>query len=169
MPVNHTEGLAPASLASRFASSLPPAFTACATIGVLGTLGTLDLNPVVRTGLGVVAGVGIGIAATLMGVAGGELLIPTIVLLFAVDIKIAGRLSQAVSLPTMLVAFARYAQDDSFGVLRRHRGFVVAMTTGSVVGTLSGGLLLGVIPNAVLIPALIALLLASSFKVWRHQ
>ena len=66
MPVNHTEGLAPASLASRFASSLPPAFTACATIGVLGTLGTLDLNPVVRTGLGV----GIGIAAALMGVAG---------------------------------------------------------------------------------------------------
>lgn len=162
MPVNHTEGLAPVSLASRFASSLPPAFTACATVGVLGIL---DLNPVVRTGLGV----GIGIAAALMGVAGGELLIPTIVLLFAVDIKIAGRLSQAVSLPTMLVAFARYAQDDSFGVLRRHRGFVVAMTTGSVVGTLSGGLLLGVIPNAVLIPALIALLLASCFKMWRHQ
>lgn len=162
MPVNHTEGLAPVSLASRLASSLPPAFTACATIGVLGVL---DLNPVVRTGLGV----GIGIAAALMGVAGGELPIPTIVLLFAVDIKIAGRLSQAVSLPTMLVAFARYAQDDSFGVLRRHRSFVVAMTTGSVVGTLSGGLLLGVIPNAVLIPALIALLLASSFKMWRHQ
>jgi hypothetical protein len=33
-----------------------------------------------------------------MGVAGGELLIPTIVLLFAVDIKIAGSLSLMVSL-----------------------------------------------------------------------
>ena len=38
-----------------------------------------------------------------MGVAGGELLIPTIVLLYGVDIKIAGSLSLAVSLPTMLV------------------------------------------------------------------
>jgi hypothetical protein len=32
-----------------------------------------------------------------MGVASGELLIPTIVLLFAVDNKIAGRLSLAIS------------------------------------------------------------------------
>jgi uncharacterized membrane protein YfcA len=39
------------------------------------------------------AGVGSGIVPALMGVAGGELLIPTIVLLFAVDIKIAGSLA----------------------------------------------------------------------------
>jgi hypothetical protein len=50
----------------------------------------------------------------LMGVAGGELLIPTIVLLFAVDIKIAGGLSLIISLPTMLVAFARYSRDNNF-------------------------------------------------------
>jgi len=42
-----------------------------------------------------------------MGVAGGGLLIPTIVPLYGVNIKIAGSLSLAVSLPTMLVAFAR--------------------------------------------------------------
>jgi hypothetical protein len=45
-----------------------------------------------------------------MGVAGGELLIPTIVLLHGVDIKIAGSLSLVISLPTMLVAFARYSR-----------------------------------------------------------
>jgi uncharacterized membrane protein YfcA len=44
-----------------------------------------------------------------MGVAGGELLIPTIVLLYGIDIKLAGSLSLAVSLPTMLVAFAATA------------------------------------------------------------
>src|SRR5829696_6235693 len=64
-----------------------------------GHVGALDLPPAVR----LVAGAAIGIVAALMGVAGGELLIPTIVLLYGVDIKIAGSLSLAVSLQTMLV------------------------------------------------------------------
>ena len=56
---------------------------------------------------GIVAGFIIGVIAALLGVAGGEFLIPTLVLLFGVDIKLAGSLSLAVSLPTMLVGFAR--------------------------------------------------------------
>ena len=40
--------------------------------------------------VGVVAGLVIGIVAALLGVAGGELLIPTLVLLFGADIKLAG-------------------------------------------------------------------------------
>ena len=39
---------------------------------------------------GVVAGFVIGIVAALLGVAGGELLIPTLVLLFGAGIKLAG-------------------------------------------------------------------------------
>jgi hypothetical protein len=39
---------------------------------------------------GATAGFGIGVVASLMGGAGGELRIPTIVLLFGVDIKLAG-------------------------------------------------------------------------------
>ena len=65
---------------------------------------------------GVVAGLVIGVVASLLGVAGGELLIPTLVLLFGADIKLAGSLSLAVSLPTMLVGFARYSRDRSFAV-----------------------------------------------------
>jgi uncharacterized membrane protein YfcA len=64
---------------------------------------------------GVAAGFGIGVVAALMGVAGGELLIPTLVLLFGADIKLAGSLSLAVSLPTMLVGFTRYSRHQSFG------------------------------------------------------
>jgi len=74
-----------------------------------------------------------------------------------------------VSLPTMLVAFARYSRDGSFAVLRANARFLAVMAAGSVAGAVLGGLLLGVVPSAVLIPLLVALLLASAAKVWRHQ
>lgn len=134
-----------------------------------GPVEALELPPAVRVVAGIVAGALIGIVAALMGVAGGELLIPTIVLLYGIDIKLAGSLSLAVSLPTMLVAFARYSQDASFEILRANKVFVLVMSAGSVAGTIAGGLLLGVVPDKVLIPLLVALLLASSVKVWRHQ
>jgi uncharacterized membrane protein YfcA len=118
---------------------------------------------------GVAAGFGIGIVAALMGVAGGELLIPTLVLLFGVPLKLAGSLSLAVSLPTMLMGFARYSRDSSFAVLGQHKQFVITMAAGSVVGTFLGGRLLGLIPEVVLLPALAAILLLSSWKVWRHN
>lgn len=118
---------------------------------------------------GAAAGFAIGIVASLMGVAGGELLIPTLVLLFGADLKLAGSLSLAVSLPTMLVGFARYSQDQSFAVLGRNRLFVLAMAAGSIVGTFVGGMLLGVVSSSVLLPLLAIILLTSSVKVWRHK
>lgn len=134
-----------------------------------GDVGGLGLPAVWRTVASLVAGAVIGVVAALMGVAGGELLIPTIVLLYGVDIKVAGSLSLAVSLPTMLVAFARYSRDSSFRVLRDNKGFVLTMSVGSVAGTLIGGQLLGVVPSAVLIPMLVVLMLVSSVTIWRHE
>lgn len=118
---------------------------------------------------GVIAGFAIGIVASLLGVAGGELLIPTLVLLFGVDIKLAGSLSLAVSLPTMIVGFTRYSRDQSFSVLGRNVEFVVVMAAGSIVGTLVGGLLLGAVPTYLLLPALSAILMFSAWKVWTHK
>ncbi|WP_247197908.1 hypothetical protein [Streptomyces sp. GESEQ-35] len=120
-----------------------------ATVTHLTTVGMLSLPLWAQVPLGVVAGFGIGVVAAIMGVAGGELLIPTIVLLFAADIKTAGSLSLLVSLPTMLVAFARYSRDGSFAVL--------------------GGLLVGVFSDLVLIPVLAVILLVSSAKLARHD
>ena len=134
----------------------------------LDLLRPLAVTGVPRAVVAVVAGLAIGVVAALMGVAGGELLIPTIVLLYGVDIKLAGSLSLAVSLPTMLVAFARYSRDRSFVVLRANVRFVAWMASGSVAGTVAGGLLLGVVPVAVLVPALVGLLLLSAVKVGRH-
>ncbi|MBV8457716.1 MAG: sulfite exporter TauE/SafE family protein [Acetobacteraceae bacterium] len=118
---------------------------------------------------GVLAGFGIGIVAALLGVAGGELLIPTLVLLFGADIKLAGSLSLAVSLPTMLVGFARYSRDRSFVVLGENRRFVLVMAAGSIFGSFIGGRLLGVVPNAVLLPLLAIILVLSAVKVWKHK
>lgn len=134
----------------------------------LGTLPTADLVGPVQLVAGVVAGFGIGVVAALLGVAGGELLIPTFVLLYALDTKLAGSLSLLVSLPTMLVAFFRYSRDQAFEVLSQNKRFVVAMATGSIAGSIAGGLLLGVVAEAVLVPLLALLLLYSAVKVWRH-
>jgi uncharacterized membrane protein YfcA len=117
---------------------------------------------------GVAFGFGIGVVASLLGVAGGELLIPTLVLLFGADIKLAGSLSLAVSLPTMIVGFTRYSRDQSFAVLGRNRAFLLTMAAGSIIGTFVGGRLLGLVPSTVLLPALTAILVISAAKVWRH-
>ncbi|WP_393985473.1 sulfite exporter TauE/SafE family protein [Xanthobacter flavus] len=118
---------------------------------------------------GVVAGFAIGVVASLMGVAGGELLIPTLVLLFGADIKLAGSLSLAVSLPTMVVAFTRYSRDSAFATVVRNKAFVAVMSVGSIVGTFIGGHLLGLVPDHVLLPILALILVVSSVKVWRHR
>jgi uncharacterized membrane protein YfcA len=124
-------------------------------------------RPMLRL-VGVACGLVIGVVAALLGVAGGELLIPTITLLFEVDIKLAGSLSLAVSLPTMLGGFARYSRDQSFAVLGRQRRFLGVMAVGSIVGALIGGQLLGIVSNAVLLPLLAAILVLSALKVGRH-
>lgn len=117
---------------------------------------------------GLLAGFVIGVVASLLGVAGGELLIPTFVLLFGIDIKLAGSLSLAVSLPTMLVGFTRYSRDQSFSVLGRNLTFLFVMAVGSIAGTFVGGFLLGLVPNTLLLPTLAVILLISAVKVWRH-
>ncbi|MFJ6392403.1 sulfite exporter TauE/SafE family protein [Streptomyces sp. NPDC091972] len=135
----------------------------------LSTVGTLALPLWAQVPIGVVAGFGIGVVAAIMGVAGGELLIPTIVLLFGLHIKAAGSLSLLVSLPTMLVAFARYSRDGSFAVLGANRRFALVMIAGSIAGAALGGLLLGVFPELVLIPVLSVILLVSAVKLARHD
>lgn len=118
---------------------------------------------------GVLAGFFIGVVAALLGVAGGELLIPTFVLLFGLDVKLAGSLSLAVSLPTMVVGFARYSRDRSFKVVTENRRFALVMAAGSILGALIGGQLLRFAPAAILLPALAIILVLSAVKVWRHS
>jgi uncharacterized protein len=70
---------------------------------------------------------------------------------------------------TMIVGFTRYSHDQSFAVLFRNGRFVMAMVVGSIVGSLIGARLLGIVPSASLLPVLSAILLISAVKMWRHR
>lgn len=144
-------------------------------IAVLLVFGHNPANPGIpalagatQVAAGVAAGFGIGVVASLLGVAGGELLIPTLVLLFGIDIKLAGSLSLAISLPTILVGFSRYSTDQSFAVVGRNREFVLIMALGSLFGAFLGGQLVGLVPAGFLLPLLAVILVISAIKVWRH-
>lgn len=146
-----------------------------AGIGVLlafghaGTGGVAALDGASLIAAGVAAGLAIGVVASMLGVAGGELLIPTLVLLFGADIKLAGSLSLAVSLPTMLIGFLRYSKTANFAALGENRGFLGIMAAGSLFGAFVGGRLLGIVAEDVLRPFLAAILLGSAAKVWRSR
>ena len=88
--------------------------------------------------------------------------------LFGADIKLAGSLPFAVSLPTMIVGFTRCSQNRSFAVLGQSRRFVLVMAAGSIVGAFIGGQLLGLVPMQILLPLFAAILLISAVKVWQH-
>ncbi|ECA3795581.1 sulfite exporter TauE/SafE family protein [Salmonella enterica subsp. enterica] len=117
---------------------------------------------------GVISGFFIGIVAALLGVAGGELLIPAIVILFGADIKLAGSLSLMISLPTMIVGFSRYTNAGAFQILRKEKSLFMWMVSGSVTGAAIGGLLLGLFPVKVLMMLLGIILLISAIKTFKH-
>ena len=126
-------------------------------------------DPVLLRLTGFAAGLIIGAVASLLGVAGGELLIPTIVLLFGVELKLAGSLSLAVSLPTMIIGFSRYSRDRSFEVIGRQKTFLAIMAAGSVLGAFVGSRLLGIIPTDLLLGILATILGLSAIKLGLHR
>jgi uncharacterized membrane protein YfcA len=137
-------------------------------LGHGGGTAPLFETAVTRWLVGLIAGLGIGMVAALLGVAGGELLIPTIVLLYGIDIKLAGSLSLMVSLPTMIVSFARYSRSDAFAIIRYERTLLSWMAAGSIVGAAIGSMLLGIIPTNFLLIMLSVILLVSAVKVFQH-
>ena len=143
-----------------------------AALLLLGHESAARAGTIIPTGaqyvVGVAAGFVIGVIAALLGVAGGEFIIPTLVLLFGLDVKLAGSLSLAISLPTMLTGFARYSRDRSFVVLKANGAFVLLMALGSICGAWCGGLLLGVVPADYLLPALALILVVSAIRIWLH-
>ncbi len=126
-------------------------------------------NSVLLFSSGLVAGVFIGIVAAVLGVAGGEFIIPTLILLFGIEPKLAGSISLCISLPTMLTAFFRYAKSEQFKQIIDEKRFVVFMILGSFVGAFMGSLVLGVVNSEYITLMLGLILLISAWKVFRQK
>lgn len=112
----------------------------------------------------------IGAVAALLGVAGGELLIPTFIFVFGADVVTAGTASILVSLVLVPTALWRYGRLAMLPGREQIKAIALPMGGGSVVGALLGGLAVGLVAPAILKLVLGAVLIVSSVKVFagRH-
>ena len=115
---------------------------------------------------GILFGLGIGLVSSLLGVAGGEVIIPTLIFAYGVDVKTAGTASLIVSLPTVIVGIGRYLQRGAYD--RRALAATVApMGAGSVLGAIVGGLLVGIVAASMVKIILGVVLIASAVRMVR--
>jgi uncharacterized membrane protein YfcA len=128
--------------------------------------GLLPDSPLVRLVAAVIFGLGIGLVSSLLGVAGGELIIPTLVFAFGAGIKTAGTASLLISLPTVAVGVLRHRRLGSFTERADLTQTVAPMGVGSVVGAVVGGLFVGVVPAAVLKLGLGVILIVSAVRIF---
>jgi uncharacterized protein len=132
----------------------------------LASDGLLPASPWVRLLAGFGFGLLIGAISSVLGVAGGEVIIPTLVFAYGVPIKAAGSLSMVISLPTVLTGMMRHARAGAYssrGLLTR---LVLPMGVGSSLRAVVGGLSVGLVSASVLKVVLGALLIWSAWKVF---
>jgi uncharacterized protein len=115
--------------------------------------------------LAAIFGLVIGAVAALLGVAGGELLIPTLIFMFGADVVTAGTASILVSLILVPTALWRYGRLSMLPTKPDMRTIALPMGAGSVVG----GLLVGIVPSSVLKLILGLVLIVSSIKVFARR
>lgn len=126
----------------------------------------LNIPLILQITLGVIFGVGIGLISSLLGVAGGELLIPTIVLLYGVDIKTAGTISLAISFVTLILGIYKYHKNDKLKIVINFKNIIILMSIGSILGAFVGALLFGVV-NAIFLEIVLSfILLISAYKIF---
>jgi len=82
------------------------------------------------TGVRLLTGCGIGLVSSLLGVAGGELLIPTLIFIFRADIRTAGSASILISLCLISVVLWRYWRIGAFPKGRGAQRISAAMGIG---------------------------------------
>jgi uncharacterized protein len=113
---------------------------------------------------GAAIGVGVGLVSSVLGVAGGELLIPALVLVFGADIKTAGSASILISLGIVAMGLWRYWRADAIPTWTGARRITTAMAAGSIIGATLGGLAVAYAPVAFLKVLLGYVLLAAAAK-----
>lgn len=126
-------------------------------------------DPWLRVAVGLIIGGAIGMVSSLLGVAGGELIIPVMLLVFGADIKAAGTASLAISFPMVAVGVARYARAGALSDRRATRDIAAPMAGGSLVGAALGGALVGIAPDSAIKLLLGAILMVSAVKILKGR
>ncbi len=132
-------------------------------------LGVLPYTMVPRIASALALGFAIGAISGLLGVAGGEVIIPTLILGFGAPIKVAGSLSQMVSIPTVLTGFVRHCRAGTLNERAILTRLILPMGLGAIVGGIGGGLLSSHVPSSFLKAMLGIILIVSSVKVFVRQ
>jgi uncharacterized protein len=114
----------------------------------------------------VVAGLFVGTISSLLGVAGGEFIIPILIFVFGADIKTAGTASVLISLPVVLTGVVRHWLTGHYRSQTMLAYLVLPMCIGSLIGATVGGYLAAWAPTDALRIVLAAILAVSSVKLW---
>ena len=123
-----------------------------------------------HTGAGFALGTIIGLVSSVLGVAGGELLIPTMMFIFGADIKTAGTASIIISVCVVTSGLWRYWRLGAIETRLGARRIVSAMSAGSLIGAALGGMTVGFAPVGAikLILGLVLIAAATKVVVSRH-
>jgi uncharacterized membrane protein YfcA len=141
----------------------------CSSFLPQATAGLLPAAIFWQTCAGVFFGLGIGLVSSLLGVAGGELIIPTLVFAFGANIKTAGTASLLIGFPTISVGLLRYAKSGAFAERRPLTETVAPMGIDSIIGAIAGGILAGVVPVPALKLMLGVILIISARRVFSKK
>ncbi|MBX9590930.1 MAG: sulfite exporter TauE/SafE family protein [Hyphomonadaceae bacterium] len=114
----------------------------------------------------IVAGMLVGAISSLLGVAGGEFIIPILIFIFGADIHTAGTASVLISIPVVLTGVARHWLTGHYRSQSLLVYLVLPMAIGSGVGAMVGGYLAAWAPTDALRITLAIILAMSAIKLW---
>jgi uncharacterized membrane protein YfcA len=116
-------------------------------------------------GAGFALGIIVGLVSSILDVAGGELLVPTMMFIFGADIKTAGAASIVISVFVVTSGLWRYWQSGAMETRLGARRIVSAMSAGSLIGAALGGMAVGFAPVGAIKAVLGFVLIAAAAKV----
>ncbi len=133
-----------------------------------GQAAIVSESGLVRGLAGAAIGLGVGLVSSMLGVAGGELLIPALVFLFGADSR-AGTASLMISVAIVATGVWRYHRAGALPLKGGPQRIVASMSIGSLIGAALGGLAVAVAPTVLLKVLLGAILIAAAIKTVRKH
>jgi uncharacterized membrane protein YfcA len=129
----------------------------------------LPADQKLRAATAFVGGIFVGGMSSLLGVAGGELIIPIMIFLFGADIRTAGTASVLISIPIVLTGIGRHWHTGHYRSRTMLGYLVLPMSIGSVFGAIVGGYVAALAPTDILRIVLALVLGISAIKLLSKQ